>query len=90
MPLSPKTKKEVIKQFQTVDGDTGSPEVQIALLTERINRLTEHLKDHPHDTHSRRGLLSMIAKRRRLIIFLAKVNKKRSSVIEKKVGIKND
>ena len=90
MPLSPKTKKEVIKQFQTVDGDTGSPEVQIALLTERTNRLIEHLKDHPHDTHSRRGLLSMIAKRRRLINFLAKVNKKRSSVIEKKVGIKND
>ena len=90
MPLSPKTKQEVIKQFQTVDGDTGSPEVQIALLTERTNRLTEHLKDHPHDTHSRRGLLSMIAKRRRLINFLAKVNKKRSSVIEKKIGLKND
>ena len=88
MPLSPKTKQEVIKQFQTVDGDTGSPEVQIALLTERVNRLTEHLKDHPHDTHSRRGLLSMIAKRRRLIEFLAKVNKKRSLLIERKIGLK--
>jgi small subunit ribosomal protein S15 len=90
MPLSTKQKLDVIKQFQTVDGDTGSPEVQIALLTERINRLTEHLKDHPHDTHSRRGLLSMIAKRRRLLNFLGKVNKKRSSTIEKKVGIKNE
>lgn len=89
MPLSPKQKQEVIKQFQTVEGDTGSPEVQIALLTERINRLTEHLKDHPHDTHSRRGLLSMLAKRRRLINFLAKVNKKRSVTIEEKIGLKN-
>jgi len=88
MPLSTKQKLDVIKQFQTVKGDTGSPEVQIALLTERVNRLTGHLKDHPHDTHSRRGLLSMIAKRRRLIDFLAKVNKKRSALIEKKIGVK--
>lgn len=89
MPLTPKQKEEVIKQFQTTKGDTGSPEVQIALLTERINRLTGHLKDHPHDTHSRRGLLSMLAKRRRLIIFLSKVGKKRAKTIEEKVGIKN-
>lgn len=89
MPLSPKQKQEVIKQFQTAKDDTGSPEVQIALLTERINRLTGHLKDHPHDTHSRRGLLSMLAKRRRLISFLTRVNKKRSATLEKKAGIKN-
>lgn len=88
MPLSSKQKKKVIKEFQTGEGDTGSPEVQIALLTTRINRLTEHLKSHAHDNHSRRGLLSMIAKRRRLVNFLGKVDKKRSSVIEKKVGIK--
>ena len=87
MPLSATQKKKVIKEFQTVAGDTGSPEVQIALLTTRIDRLTEHLKAHIHDTHSRRGLLSMIAKRRRLINFLEKVDKKRSSVITKKVGI---
>lgn len=86
MPLSTKLKKQVIKEFQTADGDTGSPEVQIALLTTRIDRLTEHLKNHIHDTHSRRGLLSMIAKRRRLINFLTKVDKKRSSAIEKKIG----
>lgn len=86
MPLSTTLKKKVIKEFQTVQGDTGSPEVQIALLTTRIDRLTEHLKLHIHDAHSRRGLLSMIAKRRRLINFLTKVDKKRSSVIENKIG----
>lgn len=89
MPLSVTQKQQIIKEFQTVDGDTGSPEVQIALLTRRIDRLTEHLKAHQHDVHSRRGLLSMIAKRRRLINFLGKVDKKRSSVIIKKVGLKD-
>lgn len=88
MPLSPTQKQEIIKQFQTTDGDTGSPEVQIALLTKRIDRLTQHLKEHLHDVHSRRGLLSMIAKRRRLINFLAKVDKKRASDINKKLGLK--
>ncbi|MBI2190229.1 MAG: 30S ribosomal protein S15 [Candidatus Levybacteria bacterium] len=88
MPLSPIQKQEIIKQFQTVEGDTGSPEVQIALLTKRIDRLTEHLKAHLHDVHSRRGLLSMIAKRRRLINFLAKVDKKRTLSINKKLGLK--
>lgn len=87
MPLSATQKKLVIKEFQTAEGDTGSPEVQIALLAKRINRLTEHLKAHIHDTHSRRGLLSMIAKRRRLINFLEKVDKKRSSLITKKIGL---
>lgn len=89
MPLSSAQKKDIIKQFQTVKGDTGSPEVQIALLTKRIDRLTEHLKEHGHDVHSRRGLLSMIAKRRRLVNFLEKVDKKRSSEITKKVGLKD-
>lgn len=89
MPLSPSQKKDIIKQFQTAKGDTGSPEVQIALLTTRIDKLTEHLKAHDHDVHSRRGLLSMIAKRRRLVNFLEKVDKKRSSEITKKVGLKD-
>lgn len=88
MPLSSTQKQQVIHQYQTVKGDTGSPEVQIALLSTRVGRLTQHLKDHPQDTHSRRGLLSMIAKRRRLINYLSKVDKKRSSSIEKKVGLK--
>lgn len=89
MPLNTTIKKDIIKKYQTTNGDTGSPEVQIALLTERISRLTEHLKQHMHDTHSRRGLLSMIAKRRRLINFLSKIDKERSSSISKKVGLKN-
>ena len=89
MPLSTTQKQDIIKEFQTADGDTGSPEVQIALLTRRITRLSDHLKDHSHDTHSRRGLLSMIAKRRRLMNFLQKIDKSRSSVIAKKVGLKD-
>ncbi len=89
MPLSSIQKQDVIKKFQTVDGDTGSPEVQIALLTTRINALTEHLKKHAHDVHSRRGLLSMIAKRRRLLNFLENADKKRAAEVAKKVGLKN-
>lgn len=89
MPLSTTQKQEIINKFQTVKGDTGSPEVQIALLTTRIEKLTEHLKAHGHDVHSRRGLLSMIAKRRRLINFLTKVDKARAGDITKKVGLKD-
>lgn len=89
MPLSTIQKQEIIKQFQTVDGDTGSPEVQIALLTNRVTRLADHLKAHAHDVHSRRGLLSMIAKRRRLINFLKKVDDLRASGIVKKIGLKD-
>ncbi len=88
MPLSPTQKQDIIKEYQTAQGDTGSPEVQIALLTTRVAKLTDHLKAHIHDNHSRRGLLSMIAKRRRLINFLSKVDKDRASGIEKKVGLK--
>lgn len=89
MPFSPTQKQQIIKEFQTADGDTGSPEVQIALLSKRIDRLSEHLKAHMHDTHSRRGLLSMIAKRRRLLNFLTKTDKTRSTDIAKKMGLKN-
>ncbi|HSW98035.1 MAG TPA: 30S ribosomal protein S15 [Candidatus Saccharimonadales bacterium] len=89
MPLTPTQKQDIIKEYQTIEGDTGSPEVQIALLTHRITKLTEHLKGHAHDNHSRRGLLSMIAKRRRLINFLEKVDKTRSADITKRVGLKH-
>lgn len=89
MPLTTTQKQEIINKFATVKGDTGSPEVQIALLTTRIEKLTEHLKEHAHDVHSRRGLLTMIAKRRRLVNFLTKVDKKRSGDIAKKVGLKD-
>lgn len=89
MPLNPVQKQEIIKEFQTADGDTGSPEVQIALLTKRIERLTQHLSQHAHDTHSRRGLLSMLAKRRRLMNFLGKTDNQRATTIAKKMGLKN-
>jgi small subunit ribosomal protein S15 len=88
MPLSTMQKQDIIKQFQTAEGDTGSPEVQIALLSHKIERLAEHLKEHAHDVHSRRGLLSMIAKRRRILNFLDKVDKARSTTIAKKIGLK--
>jgi len=87
MSLTVQQKKQIIDEFATVKGDTGSPEVQIALLTYRINALTEHLKLHAHDVHSRRGLLSMIAKRRRLIFFLQKTDKKRAGEIVTKLGM---
>ena len=89
MPLTTSQKQEIINKFATVKGDTGSPEVQIALLTTRIEKLMDHLKGHAHDIHSRRGLLSMIAKRRRLINFLTKVDKVRATDITKKVGLKD-
>ena len=75
MPLHTEKKSELIEKFRTHESDTGSPEVQIALLTERIGYLTEHFKMHVKDHHSRRGLLSMVSKRRRLLDYL-----KRSSL----------
>ena len=89
MPLTTTQKQEIINDFQTAKGDTGSPEVQIALLSKRIQRLAEHLKGHAHDVHSRRGLLSMIAKRRRLINFLKKVDDGRVKEILKRIGLKD-
>lgn len=89
MALNSDDKKKIIDEFATVKGDTGSPEVQIALLTHKILALTEHLKSHIHDNNSRRGLLSMLAKRRRLLFFLKKMDKDRSKEILKKVDLKN-
>ena len=74
MTLTADQKLEVVKQFGKSDGDTGSPEVQIALLTRRINHLTEHLREHKHDHHSRRGLLMLVGQRRRLLNYLQKRN----------------
>jgi small subunit ribosomal protein S15 len=71
MALQPAQKESIISQFQTHASDTGSPEVQIALLTERINGLTDHLRTHKHDYHSRRGLLKLVGQRRRLLAYLA-------------------
>ncbi len=80
-------KQDVIKKFATAKGDTGSPEVQVALLTEKINKLSEHLKEHKKDVHSRRGLLGMVSKRRRLLFYLMKKDTKRYQDIIKKLGL---
>ncbi len=87
MPLDPKIKQKIIKEFATKSGDTGSPEVQVALLSEQIKNLTDHLKEHPHDIHSRRGLLSMVNKRRRLLQYLFKKETDRYSVVIEKLGL---
>lgn len=80
-------KKEVISQFQVKEGDTGSPEVQVALLTKRIEKLVGHLKGNPADNHSRRGLLGIVSKRRRLLNYLEKKDVKRYKGIAQKLGL---
>lgn len=70
MPQATEVKEEIIREFQRHDGDTGSPEVQVALMTRRINELTEHFKLHKHDHHSRRGLLKLVGQRRRLLDYM--------------------
>ena len=86
--LTPEEKEKVIKKYKVHKSDTGSPEVQIALLTEEINRLLGHLKEHPKDLHSKRGLLKMVSKRRKLLKFLEKESTRRHKAILKKVGLK--
>ena len=72
MPLTVEAKAQVVDQYQRFAGDTGSPEVQVALWTARINHLTEHLKTHPKDVHSRQGLMNLVARRRKLLDYLEK------------------
>ena len=86
--LTKERKTEIIGSFKTHPSDTGSPEVQIAILTERINYLTEHFKSHAKDHHSRRGLLKMVSKRRRLLDFLKEEDSKRYKAILKKLNIR--
>ncbi|MCG2691415.1 30S ribosomal protein S15 [Microgenomates group bacterium] len=88
MVLKTDKKQTIIKKFALQKDDTGSPEVQIALLTERINDLTEHLKTHAKDNHSRRGLLAMVSKRRRLLNYLTRKDKKRYQAIITKLKLK--
>lgn len=88
MALSASEKQKIIKKFAVKKGDTGSPEVQIALLTAQIKKLSEHLKDHKKDIHSRRGLLSMVSKRRRLLHYLAKKDEERYKAILSKLKLK--
>jgi len=82
-----KNKQEIIKMFALKDGDTGSPEVQVALLTQKILNLTEHLKQNPKDNHSRRGLLKVVAKRRRILNYLQNKDEKRYKVLVKKLDL---
>lgn len=89
--LSADQKAQVIKNFATSKGDTGSPQVQVALLTQQISRLVEHLKAHKQDNHSRRGLLRMVSKRRRLLNYLVTINADayQKVVKELKIGQEN-
>ncbi|MDP3963417.1 MAG: 30S ribosomal protein S15 [bacterium] len=86
--LSPQEKKKLIDKYQNHDGDTGSADVQIAIFTERIEQLSEHLKTHKKDNHSRRGLLKMVSKRRKLLDYLEKDDPKRFAAIVKKLKLK--
>jgi small subunit ribosomal protein S15 len=88
VPLDTAVKKEIIAAHATSEGDTGSPEVQIALLTKRINGLTEHLKVHKHDHHSRRGLLLLVGRRRRLLQYLAREDISRYRALIERLGLR--
>ncbi len=87
VPAPSEDKLEVISQYQVKEGDTGSPEVQTALLTKRIQKLIGHLKENPGDNHSRRGLLGIVSKRRRLLNYLEKKDPKRYKTIAQKLGL---
>ena len=86
--MTKERKQEIINTYKREEKDTGSPEVQIALLTEKINELTEHLKVHKKDNHSRRGLLKMVGKRRNLLNYLAKKDVNRYREIVEKLGLR--
>ena len=88
MPLAADVKKQIIAEYAAADGDAGSAEVQIALLSRRISDLTEHLKMHKHDHHSRRGLLLLVGQRRRLLNYLAKVDINRYRSIIERLGLR--
>ncbi|MGI6278226.1 MAG: 30S ribosomal protein S15 [Patescibacteria group bacterium] len=88
MSLKKEEKEKIIKEFAVEKGDTGSPEIQVALLTAQINKLADHLKEHKKDVHSRRGLLSMVSKRRRLLNYLSNRYQKRYQGLIKKLELK--
>ena len=88
MPLASDVKKQILAEYAAADGDTGSPEVQVALLSRRIRDLTEHLKTHKHDHHSRRGLLILVGQRRRLLQYLAKKDIQRFRALVDRLGIR--
>lgn len=87
MALDTQSKQDIIKKFAQNKGDTGSPEVQVGLLSEKITKLVGHLKEHKKDNHSRRGLISMVSKRRRLLSYLQKKDLVRYQDLSKKLGL---
>ena len=88
MSITPERKSELMKEYATKEGDTGSPEIQVALLSERISNLTEHFKDHKKDNHSRRGLLMMVNKRRTLLDYLRHKDGQRYLDLIAKLGLR--
>ncbi len=88
MPLAPDAKKAIIDEYATHPGDTGSPEVQVAMMSQRIKDLTEHLKMHKHDHHSRRGLLLLVGQRRRMLTYLSNVDITRYRALIEKLGLR--
>ena len=88
MSITAERKAELIKEYATKDGDTGSPEVQIAIMSVRIANLTEHFKEHKKDNHSRRGLLKMVSQRRRLLDYLKTIDASRYQTLIEKLGLR--
>ena len=88
MSITAERKQELIKEYATKSQDTGSPEVQVAILTERITNLTEHFKSHNKDNHSRRGLLKLVSQRRRLLDYVKKKDEARYQDLIKRLGIR--
>jgi small subunit ribosomal protein S15 len=88
MSITPERKQELIEEFGTKPGDTGSPEVQVAILTERIKNLTEHMKEHKKDTHSRRGLLILVGQRRRMLDYVKRKEVARYETLIGRLGIR--
>ncbi|RMD45524.1 MAG: 30S ribosomal protein S15 [Aquificota bacterium] len=88
MSITAEKKAEIIKKYARHEGDTGSPEVQIAILTERIKNLTEHIKENKKDLHSRRGLIGMVNKRRKLLNYLKRIDEERYNKIVQELGIR--
>ena len=88
MAISAERREQIISDFRTHEGDTGSPEVQVALLTENIRELTEHLKDHKHDFSSRRGLVGMVSRRTRLTTYLRRVDNDRYANLIQRLGLR--
>lgn len=88
MTITPERKQQVIKEYGSKSGDTGSPEVQVAVLSERINNLTEHFKTHAKDNHSRRGLIKLVSTRRRLLDYVKAKDEKRYEALISRLGLR--